>query len=150
MTTDERDRINVATAFIHSGAHDSDEIDPLQWRACESTCSRKCGCSGVPYISDALWQHLGPVIANLRAEGIAADLPKWMAEILHVVSAFADREHEGQIVTLVPEHAAAALRAAPAGVLRAAGIPNSGPHSCPNCEGVDPASCVFNRTEVER
>ncbi|WP_435233343.1 hypothetical protein [Micromonospora aurantiaca (nom. illeg.)] len=66
---DEADRIAIGAALIRSGAYDNDEMDLLQWHPCESRCSRKCGCSGVPYISDEVWRELGPVIAAIRAGG---------------------------------------------------------------------------------
>lgn len=47
-----------------------------------------------------------------------AELPAWLAEILHVVAGFADREHERG----VPAHAQLALADVPAEILTAAAI----------------------------
>lgn len=75
-------RRNAATAIIQSGYEDQDEEDPaawdlLQWHPCRDDCG-KCGCSGVPWISDQLWSTLGAVFAEHTrrvrretAEGIA-------------------------------------------------------------------------------
>lgn len=54
-----------------------------------------------------------------------SDVPKWLAEVLHVVQAFADREFEnrpGRPATFVPAHGEAALAAVPREVLDAAGV----------------------------
>lgn len=49
-------------------------------------------------------------------------VPEWLAEVLHVVRGFADREHEGRCPQMVPAHAEAALANVPAETLRAAGV----------------------------
>lgn len=66
--TDEEIRIAVGAAIVRSGWIDSDDMDPLQWHPCDPQCSRKCGCSGVPYVSDRLWQELKPIFDQIRGE----------------------------------------------------------------------------------
>lgn len=51
-----------------------------------------------------------------------ADVPEWLAEILHVVKGIADREHQWPLPVLTPAHAQAALDAVPRDILSAAGI----------------------------
>ncbi len=62
----------VGSAIIQSGYEDQDFDDPqswdlLQWHPCEDTC-RKCGCAGVPWISDQLWPFLKAVIEDYAAK----------------------------------------------------------------------------------
>ncbi len=70
---DEVIRIAIAAALIRSGVDDNDEVELFQWHPCHG-CYRpdgprrgKCGCSGVPYVSDEVWRELAPVIAALHA-----------------------------------------------------------------------------------
>lgn len=49
-------------------------------------------------------------------------VPEWLAEVLHVVSGLAAREHEGRMPQLVAGHAETALAAVPSEVLESAGV----------------------------
>lgn len=72
---DEAARIAIGAALIRSGVYDNDDMDLLQWHPCEGCPRRdgprrgKCACSGVPYVADAVWKELGPVIAAIAANG---------------------------------------------------------------------------------
>lgn len=58
-------------------------------------------------------------------EQTGPDVPEWLAEVLHVVLAVADREHvnrPGHPAQLAPAHAESALAAVPAEILAAAGV----------------------------
>ncbi|WP_157239530.1 hypothetical protein [Catenuloplanes japonicus] len=74
--TEERIRAAIGAVIVQSGCYDADDNDPnapdyLQWHHChdEPACpgaTRPCACSGVPYVSDALWAHLQPIVDRLR------------------------------------------------------------------------------------
>jgi uncharacterized protein YuzE len=85
-------RILLGCAMVQARVFDDEPDDPdaLQWhpcvdsgncRAAENTGS--CACSGIPYISDALWAHLAPVmkIAVALPDGTEyPTTPRWLAE----------------------------------------------------------------------
>lgn len=58
-------RIAIGTALIQSGYLDQDPetgtIDVLQWHPCPECPGkgeRPCACSGIPYLSDAVWEKI--------------------------------------------------------------------------------------------
>lgn len=57
-----------------------------------------------------------------RAAELFDNKAKWLKEILRVVQAFADREHEGPLPQLVPAHASNALAFVPREILYLADI----------------------------
>lgn len=68
-------RIALGTGLIQSGYIDQDEdgtVDVLQWHAC-TACPRvdgRCACSGMPYLSDAVWDaadRFGDLTAAIAA-----------------------------------------------------------------------------------
>lgn len=63
-----------------------------------------------------------PEPARPDTQDSEGEVPAWLAEILHVVKGFADREHQGAAPTLVPWHAQNALFAVPADIAEAARI----------------------------
>lgn len=72
--TQEEIRSAIATAIVQAGYEEGAEDGPslFEWHHCFDTpaCrgdSGPCACSGVPYISDAVWDRLGPVIDKIRA-----------------------------------------------------------------------------------
>lgn len=52
---------------------------------------------------------------------MSAEVPDWLAEVLHVTVGFALREHQGLHTSLTPAHAEMAIRNVPRSVLEAAG-----------------------------
>jgi hypothetical protein len=69
--TEEQIRSALASALIQSGCDEEDGPDIFEWHHCFDTpacpgATRPCPCSGVPFISTAVWEHLAPVIAALR------------------------------------------------------------------------------------
>lgn len=64
-------RIAIGAAIIRSGLCDDDDVEPLlQWHPCESPhCGRRSACSGVPYVSDQLWEELKPIFEKEATDG---------------------------------------------------------------------------------
>lgn len=63
-TFEEQLRIAIGTALIQSGYEDQDPdtgtIDTLEWHRCPD-CPREegpCACSGIPYLSDDIWNKI--------------------------------------------------------------------------------------------
>jgi hypothetical protein len=72
LPAEERVRRIVGAALVQSRYFDQDDEDPaafdlLQWHKCEPVCPSKCGCSGVPYISDEVWRVLWPYLRSVAA-----------------------------------------------------------------------------------
>lgn len=75
--TEEQIRTALATAIVQSGYDETDEtdtaVDLYEWHHCFDTpaCGgnkappQPCPCSGVPYLSEAVWAKVGPVIREL-------------------------------------------------------------------------------------
>src|SRR5262245_59987660 len=60
---EERFRIMIGTGIVQSGYCDQDEetgtIDVLEWHRCLPECEgHRCGCSGIPYLSQEIWNTL--------------------------------------------------------------------------------------------
>lgn len=67
-------RLALGIAIVRSGYYDQDDetgtIDVIQTVACEACPvpqTRKCGCSGMPYLSDEIWAvvDLTDFLANI-------------------------------------------------------------------------------------
>ncbi len=78
--TDEELRAAIATAIVQSGYDDTDESDDavmlFEWHHCfdQPNCGAgqtppsPCPCSGVPYLSERVWAHVGPVVRAAMTE----------------------------------------------------------------------------------
>lgn len=72
--TDEELRIELATALVRLGAAE-DEAVLFQWHPCVDTPACRavadpkapCACSGIPYLSDATWAEIAPIIRRSGA-----------------------------------------------------------------------------------
>jgi hypothetical protein len=73
MTIEEL-RIELAKAIVR--VDDAGAGDLFEWHACVDTpaCSAAadpkapCACSGIPYLSDAAWAELAPIIRRIQRE----------------------------------------------------------------------------------
>lgn len=76
--SDEEVRMALGAAFTRAGyppddPDAADAVDLFQWHhcvgvpACTGHDGGPCACAGSPYLSDAIWAHVGPVINLLRA-----------------------------------------------------------------------------------
>lgn len=77
-------RCALATAIVQSGYEEADESDTavelFEWHHCFDTPARggnrtppqPCACSGVPYLSEAVWAKVWPAIEGVAAPLIAA------------------------------------------------------------------------------
>ncbi len=80
--TEEEIRAALATAIVQSGYDDTDESEDavmlFEWHHCFDTpaCGglrtppSPCPCSGVPYLSEAVWAKVGPVIRGLLNDAV--------------------------------------------------------------------------------
>lgn len=63
-------RIAIGTAIVQSGYVDQDpnigEIELLQWHPCPECIGNRCACSGVPYLSDEIWNKIN-IFGGLEA-----------------------------------------------------------------------------------
>lgn len=66
-------RVDIGAALIRSGVCDRDDVDLLQRQACNDCPAQgsKCGCSGVPYVSDAVWNELAPAVIAAQNQAFA-------------------------------------------------------------------------------
>lgn len=73
MATVEELRIEIATALVRLGAGE-DEGVLFEWHPCVDTPACRaaqtppgpCACSGIPYLSDAAWTELSPIIRRIQ------------------------------------------------------------------------------------
>jgi hypothetical protein len=69
--TAEELRIEIAKALVRAG---DDPADLYEWHPCVDTPSCRaaadpkspCACSGIPYLSDAAWNELAPIIRRIQ------------------------------------------------------------------------------------
>lgn len=90
--TEEELRVLLGCAMVQARVFDDEDDDPdaLQWHPCVDNVNCRaaqdagpCACSGIPYVSDALWAQLAPVmkIAVALPEGTEYPAsPPWLAE----------------------------------------------------------------------
>lgn len=103
--TEEEMRILLGCTLVQARVVPVDEdagLDALQWHPCvdNENCRAAqdggpCACSGIPYVSDALWAHLAPVmkIAAVLPEGTEYPVsPRWLAsQVSRLVARRVDR-----------------------------------------------------------
>lgn len=73
MPTVEELRIELAKAFVRIGCAE-DEGALFQWHPCVDTPACRaamtppgpCACSGIPYLSDAAWAEIAPIIRRIQ------------------------------------------------------------------------------------
>lgn len=76
--TVEQLRIEIAKALLRAGGEECDGA-LFQWHPCVDTPACRaaadpkapCACSGIPYLSDAAWGEIAPIIRRIQ-RGAAA------------------------------------------------------------------------------